>query len=242
MGLSQSFRAWVEPDPDPGPFIREGLVVLDANVLLHLYRVTAVAREQIFTTLRSVAGRLWIPHQAASEFHRNRLDVVKGKMSQFRETRLILSQANTRAVAEIRKSVVRLTEFRQHNMTDRKWEPQAYGLDEQSIMARLDGVMDPALAELQALQDEHDIGPGDIAFDDPILAHLEDITKGKIGIPYAQESLMQLVREAIEFRFPNEIPPGYKDAEKASAYRSAGDYILWSQVLDAHRRTLVTAA
>jgi hypothetical protein len=43
---------------------------------------------------------------------------------------------------------------------------------------------------------------------------------------------MRIVKEAIEFRFPNEIPPGYKDADKKSAHRAAGDYILWRQLLD----------
>ncbi|WP_330440562.1 PIN-like domain-containing protein [Micromonospora sp. NBC_00821] len=230
LGLHQAFRAWV--GPDLAASFLDGLVVLDANTLLHLYRVTRAAREQVLSTLARVEERLWVPHQAAVEFHRNRLEVVNGKMARFKEMRSTLSQASSDAVSNLRKSVIRLVEFRQYNMADRDWDPQEHGLDEESIQKRLDGLMDSALAELKALQDEHDIRPGDVAIEDPVLQRLDVITRGKLGRPYSQRHLMEIVGEAIDFRFPNEIPPGYKDAEKKSPYRAAGDYVLWRQVLD----------
>ncbi|MBU8857227.1 MULTISPECIES: PIN-like domain-containing protein [unclassified Micromonospora] len=231
-GLSQAFRSWTHPETESEPFLGSGLVVLDASALLHLYRVTTAARRQIFAALKSVETRLWLPHQACAEFHRNRLDVVAKKMSQFRETRTTLLSSNAKAVTEIRKAITRLVEFRQYNMTSREWDPQTHGLDEESILGRLDGLLDPALAELKALQAEHDIGPGDVTSADPVLEHFEDLTRGKLGDPYNHRHLMEIVSEAVEFRFPNEMPPGYEDAEKKSPYRAAGDYILWRQVLD----------
>ncbi|MBB5829559.1 PIN-like domain-containing protein [Micromonospora carbonacea] len=230
LGLHQAFRAWTDPDVGDSSF--DGLVVLDASALLHMYRVTKAAREQVFATLKRVEDRLWIPHQAATEFHRNRRGVVEGKMAQFREMRTTLAHASIVAVSSLKKSVQRLVEFRQYNMASRDWDPQGYGLDEKSIHGRLVGLMDSALAELKALQDEHDIGPGDIANEDPILQQLDLLTRGRIGKPYSQRQLMEIVGEAIDFRFPNEIPPGYKDAGKRSPYGAAGDYVFWRQVLD----------
>ncbi|MGV9211059.1 PIN-like domain-containing protein [Micromonospora sp. RB23] len=230
LGLHQAFRAWTNPDVGGPSF--GGLVVLDASALLHLYRVTRAAREQVFATLKNVEDRLWVPHQAATEFHRNRRGVVEGKMAQFRDMRLTLSQASAVAVSNLKKSVQRLVEFRQYNMAGRDWAPQVNGLDEKSIHDRLVGLMDSALAELKALQDEHDIGPGDIGNEDPILQRLDLLTRGRIGRPYSQQQLTKIVSDAIDFRFPNEIPPGYKDAGKKSPYGAAGDYVFWRQVLD----------
>jgi hypothetical protein len=230
LGLHQAFRAWTDPDVADSSF--DGLVVLDASALLHLYRVTKAAREQVFATLKRVEDRLWVPHQAATEFHRNRRGVVEVKMAQFREMRSTLTQASAVAVSNLKKSVQRLVEFRQYNMAGRDWDPQGHGLDEKSIHGRLVGLMDSALAELKALQDEHDIGPRDIANEDPILERLDLLTRGRIGKPYSQRQLMKIVSEAIDFRFPNEIPPGYKDAGKRSPYGAAGDYVFWRQVLD----------
>jgi len=232
-GLASAFRAWWSEASDAGPFVRDGVVVLDANALLHLYRVTPTAREQIFAVLLAVQERLWIPHQAALEFHRNRTDVVLGRMSQFREVKQALKGATGKAAAEVRKAVSRFTALRQTNMTDTDWDPDANGLDESSIVARLDGIMDPALSELAALESEHDLGPKDLQSGDPILSRLDAVTIGRIGAPYSHREIRELVEEATSFRFPNLIPPGYKDAgSKPTLYRSAGDYILWRQVLD----------
>ncbi|GAA4970142.1 hypothetical protein HD597_008889 [Nonomuraea thailandensis] len=233
VGLGSGFQAWWAEVPDPGPYIREGLIVLDANVLLHLYRVTPTAREQILATLLEVRDRLWIPHQAALEFHRNRVDVVLNRLSQFREVRRVLKDATNKAAGELRKAVLRFTHLRQMNMTDRVWDPGANGLNEESILSRLDGVMDSALAELVTLEAEHDLAPNDLQSGDPVLARLDEVTRGRIGPPYLHAELRHLVEEATSYRYPNLIPPGYRDAErKPTPYRAAGDYILWRQIMD----------
>lgn len=54
----------------------DGLVVLDANVLLSLYRFTKPSRDEVLSLLKKVSDRLWLPHQVALEFHRNRLNVI----------------------------------------------------------------------------------------------------------------------------------------------------------------------
>jgi PIN like domain/Restriction endonuclease len=233
-GLAGAFRAWwAKEEPAPGPFIRDGVIVLDANVLLFLYRVTPTAREQIFATLSELQNRLWIPHQAALEFHQNRTDVVLSRLNHFREVRQVLKEAANRAVGEVRKAVLRFSKLHQLNMTARTWDPETTGLDEASILRRLDGVMDPALAELTALEAEHDLQPSDVQSVDPVLERLDAITAGRIGRPYNAHRLREFVDEATLYRFPNLIPPGYKDAErKPTAYGAAGDYLLWRQVMD----------
>ena len=93
--------------------------------------------------------------------------------------------------------------------------------------------MDSALSELTALESEHDLGPKELQSGDPILSRLDTVTIGRIGVPYSHREIRELVEEATSYRFPNLIPPGYKDAgNKPTPYRSAGDYILWRQVMD----------
>ena len=124
VGLAAAFEAlWAKQEPEPEPFIRDGVIVLDANVLLHLYRVTPTAREQIFATLSELQSKLWIPHQAALEFHRNRTDVVQARLNQFREVKKSLTDAANRAAAEVRKAVLRFDNLHRSNMTGRTWDP-----------------------------------------------------------------------------------------------------------------------
>ncbi|MGW7499712.1 PIN-like domain-containing protein [Streptomyces luteogriseus] len=49
-----------------------GLVVVDTNVLLTLYRSNQRTREDLLTVLDRLRERLWVPHQVLAEFWRNR--------------------------------------------------------------------------------------------------------------------------------------------------------------------------
>src|SRR5690554_997373 len=50
----------------------EGLIVLDANVLLNLYRYSRQTGDQIIALFQKAKERLWLPNQAALEFLENR--------------------------------------------------------------------------------------------------------------------------------------------------------------------------
>lgn len=50
--------------------------VVDANVLLNLYRYSDATRNELMKALESLRDRIYITHQAASEFLRNRLSVT----------------------------------------------------------------------------------------------------------------------------------------------------------------------
>ncbi len=57
--------------------LRAGLVVLDTNVLVNLYRFTEQARDDLLGVLKQLDGRLWLPHQVLVEFWRNRDTVLR---------------------------------------------------------------------------------------------------------------------------------------------------------------------
>ena len=57
---------------------QKGLVCVDTNILLHLYRVDDELRNTLFLILKHLAseGRLFIPQQVVLEFYRNRISVI----------------------------------------------------------------------------------------------------------------------------------------------------------------------
>ncbi|MER7332963.1 MULTISPECIES: PIN-like domain-containing protein [unclassified Micromonospora] len=247
FGLAGRFEAWWTQGNDTSEFLRDGLIALDANTLLHLYRVTPATREQVLSVFTDLADRIWVPHHAALEFHRHRVGVVTTRTSQFSQLRGVLQRAAENAATELQKAVDRLVAFRQANMTRRTWDAKSNGLTRDDFLARLEGAMDPAIAELAALEFEYDLGPEDMQGRDPVLERLDQLTIGKIGPSFSQGRIAELVREASEFRYPNKVPPGYEDAKsKSTAYLAAGDYILWRQLIEQaasstwERVTLVT--
>jgi hypothetical protein len=57
----------------------DGIFVLDTNVLLNLYRYSTGTREELLGVLRGVRSHLWILHQVAEEFLRNRQTVIRDR-------------------------------------------------------------------------------------------------------------------------------------------------------------------
>ena len=50
----------------------DGMIVVDANVLLDLYLYHETTRDEFIRVLERLQERLWVPHQAVKEFWRNR--------------------------------------------------------------------------------------------------------------------------------------------------------------------------
>jgi hypothetical protein len=231
--LTVDFSAWFDQDRISAKrYYREGLVVLDANVLLDLYRMTPEARAQVLGAFRSVVDRLWVPHQAALEFSRNRKRAVEDRMSSFRQTKQALKAASVNASSVIEKSINQLQHLRERAGTSREWGVGDNFFDQESLKIALEKVMGPALTEIATLEAEHDLFPKDMQTVDPLLEEIDNLLEGRIGISYPSEKLRLLVEEACAFRFPNMIPPGYLDLDKDTDLRSAGDYLVWRQTLD----------
>lgn len=54
----------------------ECVFVFDANVLLNVYRYSPKTLKNFLDILKRLENRLWLPHQAALEYQRNRLTVI----------------------------------------------------------------------------------------------------------------------------------------------------------------------
>ena len=98
--MRSSFCGYYPPTPDDYERLwKEATIVLDTNVLLNLYRLPTSARDEFLTVLDLLKDRLWVPHQVALEFQRNRLTVIAAER---KSTEDALSSAQE-IVGELRK-------------------------------------------------------------------------------------------------------------------------------------------
>jgi hypothetical protein len=75
--LDRGFEAYVpQAEADIAEALRTGLLSLDANVLLNFYRYSPKAREALVEVLSAAGDRVWVSHQAAKEFWRNRCGAI----------------------------------------------------------------------------------------------------------------------------------------------------------------------
>ncbi len=215
-GLADGFTAYLVPTPaDYTAALRSGIVALDANVLLNAYRYHERTRADLFAILEAIGDRLFVPHQAAKEFWKNREATIRealGAADQLREDLEHASDRSSEALA--------------------RWAKRSGLADE--LLVELKGYLgaayDKVLERVDQLGDE-EIGTHALnTSTDPVLSRLLSILSGAVGSPFGSDDLDEHSREA-ERRIEAKEPPGFKDGGK-SGTDSHGDYLLWRQVLD----------
>src|SRR5579863_2490749 len=80
--MRQLFLEYYKPkDQDIRDMWQNGIFAFDANILLNFYRYSSETQERLFEVLRGLNAQIWLPHQAALEFHQNRLEVINDQFA-----------------------------------------------------------------------------------------------------------------------------------------------------------------
>lgn len=68
------------------------IFIFDTNVLLEFYEYRNETPEDFLKVLDGIKDRLWIPHQVALEYHKNRINRIKQAESNFPTANNLLDQ------------------------------------------------------------------------------------------------------------------------------------------------------
>lgn len=201
------FPGHFRPTPDQFESIWSKCVfAVDANVLLNLYRYSSDTRKELEKTLTTVRDRLFIPHRAAEEFLRNRLQVTAGQAEEY-----------TKAIRDIRDLDSRLSNRKKHPFIGDADLPK-FSEMMAKVVADLETQRSSLLNRLA---------------DDEVLQFIEATFAERTGTAMPAEAMAALVTEG-EDRYKNEIPPGYRDGKKDTSgdpLRKFGDLIVWKQLI-----------
>ncbi|MFI6824077.1 PIN domain-containing protein [Micromonospora sp. NPDC050187] len=195
--------------------LRIGIVALDTNVLLDLYRYSKSPREQVFSALEAVSTALFIPAQVQTEFWRNRDDVM----------REVIATNSVAGLREARKKAAgELSSWGTRTMSASEARDLQASLDNafKQVIARVEQG-GSGLNLREALRD---------ASKDPVLKRLEALSDGRVGPPFTTERLAELIAVG-RGRFARRLPPGYMDADKPDQQEEGtGDYLVWEQLIE----------
>jgi predicted nucleic acid-binding protein len=199
---------------------RSGMVVLDTNVLLDLYRQHPAAVEQLFRAMESLGGSVWFPHQVLVEFHRNR------------------ASAATEPNDDAEKSRAKLHEFRQSALVEFRWWTQRVGISpelERDLRTQFEQGFDALTSGISKVLDEHDPEMVTDTNTDERLSRLNAIVTGRRGSPMTDADYAAALTEA-KRRIGEKQPPGFHDVNKSKDKNpnqegAAGDYLVWEQLL-----------
>lgn len=223
-GLNDGFEHYLAAGEEQiSQAVQDGMVVVDTNVLLDAYRFAPEARAELFGALEALADRLWIPHQVAAEFHKNRAMVIAEHDAAYREATSAIREFRERCSTDLGAKVKTLAKriALKDSESDR-------------IIGAVLGGLDAASRHLEGLRGRHGITADGIR-NDPVLSTLQAILAGKVG-PRPSEEQEEKDRAEASRRIAKGVPPGYQDRRKADPH---GDYLLWRQALtEAESRNL----
>ncbi|MFJ4261904.1 PIN domain-containing protein [Paenarthrobacter nicotinovorans] len=210
--LRDLFRGYYHPTQAEWDTIwRDGLIVLDANILLSLYKVHEHTSGLYLDAMERRKEQMWIPYQVAAEFHRN---VHKERAKQKQTTN------HTERIGKIKQL---LDHFRSTDKKTRIYTAPPPSQEE--ALAGLEKLKQELYEQKKEIERQtHHNTP------DALLDRIANVFDNGVGNKPGPEDLERMSEEAEE-RFNREIPPGYKDSGK-DGNRKYGDYILWRQLLD----------
>ncbi|GEN72916.1 PIN-like domain-containing protein [Chryseobacterium lathyri] len=194
----------------------EGIFCFDANSILNLYRYTESTRVDFLNALKSLQSRIFIPYQAAYEFHTNRLSVINGVKSTYNDVNNFYHKCFEENINNL------LNQFKKH---------PALNLD--SIKNLNDEFLSKISIELKAQKNTHP----DFESDDSILYSITEIFENSIGKDSSESELSDIYKDG-KIRYEKKIPPGYKDLEKKKKGERNiyGDLIIWKQLIEYTKR------
>lgn len=207
---------------------QECLFVLDANVLLNLYRYPKDARDDLLNALDRVKDRIWLPFHAALEYQRNRPVVIAGQKSRYSEVRKEIANS----IQSLETSLENLDVRKRHN-----------NIDPDELINKLKPIFDEYTQKLDELEQEQ----FDVHQEDPIRIKIDSVFHKHVGKGPTDKDVEKIVTEAGK-RYQNKVPPGYLDQPKDGSSdshftyggvtypNSVGDLIVWKQIIQ-HART-----
>lgn len=214
--MRHAFPEWYSHDEDTiRKIVTEGTIALDANVLLHLYRLGEHQREEVLTVLKldKVRSRLWLPYQVGVEYHRNRLKVAYTQAKVYKDL-----------AEDLQKDFRQMKSKIDFAISDADVRQEALKSLEKARIT-LSGRIDKLGAK-------HVIDYDDVRTADPVRGALDGIFASPNQIGKKPDDLEARIEESRK-RYAAETPPGYADAKgKASKPHPEGDYLVWRELLD----------
>jgi len=189
------------------------LFVVDANVLLNLYRYSQETSREFIGILDHISDRLWVPHQAALEYQQRRLDVIAQQVKAYDEIQKLLDETQNKLENGLRG-------FQRHP-----------SIDADRLLKRIGRVFTAIKKGLNKRKQEHP----DLLEDDHLRDTITSLFEGKVSPLYSQKQLDEIYKRG-NIRYEREVSPGYLDVNKEGV-RKYGDLVLWFQVIDKAKET-----
>jgi len=188
---------------------KNAVISIDANVLLDLYRYSEDTRKELIKVFKGFSERLFLPHQAGLEFHRNRLDVIKEQEASY---------------FKLVDSIIATKEDLTKQLTSNR---HPYIKNSDKTVEKLHEIYSDICKELKEEAKEY----SKYLKNDVILDEVTELFNKKVGEKYNEKEIKKIYEEG-KLRYEKKIPPGYEDSKTKKDEQQYGDLIIWHQLID----------
>ena len=185
----------------------KAIFAFDANTLLNIYRYKENTCGHFLETLDAIKERVWLPYQAAYEFHKNRRNCIDNQVAAYTDLKKLLQRFETDFDATLRG-------YKNHKTIDGE------SLRKQFSEA-LSGV-------IKSIDESHEDHPDDDQ-NSSLLLKMTDIFDNRVGDKLPDSDLKSIYKEGRD-RYAAKVPPGYKDIKKPEPAKY-GDLVLWKELI-----------
>lgn len=191
-----------------------GLIVFDANILLHLYRYDALLRRKLLDIIgdAKIKDRIWIPNRVYEEFLKNRPAVIceQGSIEDKVQSKI------SNSLCELKKDIKAIF--------PRDFHPY---ISQKDLVDKIEVLEDEIKKQIHTKKKEI----YNFTFDsDAILKEIQQLLERKIEPEVSNFELEEIISEGKE-RYLKSIPPGYKDKDKGEP-DCYSDLIIWKRILN----------
>lgn len=207
--MKNKFIEYYSSTPDDFQKMWEDCIfVVDANVILNVYKYSPNTADQLIKTLTNFSDRLWVPNQAALEFQKNRLNIIHSQKEAFTQLKDNLIESRNQLISNFKK-------YSRHPT-----------LLVQDYTTKIENFYSEIIEDL----DSKSLSHPDLMGSDNLLDKITFLFDGKVGDCYSSEKIQE-IKKCGSQRFELKIPPGYEDIKKNTGEKF-GDLIIWKQILD----------
>ncbi|WP_349663114.1 DUF4935 domain-containing protein [Cellulophaga lytica] len=180
-----------------------GIICFDANVLLNLYRYSNDTRKALLDLVKKFSSQIYLPHQSALEYNRNRYEVIADQEKAYKEF--------TSKIGQIESDLQSTS------------KPPF-------LSTKLHTSLKKVFKEVNSEVEKSIKKYCDFLQDDTIYTDLTSIFGNKITSEFTEEELKKIYEEG-EKRYEKKIPPGFEDEKTKQGIRKYGDLVLWKQII-----------
>lgn len=180
-----------------------GIIMFDTNVLLNLYRYSDSTQQTIIDLIKKFSKQIYLPHQAALEYNRNRYEVIAEQEKAYNEF--------LEKIAQIQKDLQSTS------------KPPFLST---KVDKELNTIFEKVGAEVKESIEKY----CEFLKIDPIYNSISELFKDRITKPFSDEELKDIYKEGEE-RFKNKTPPGFEDEKTKEGIRKYGDLVMWKQII-----------